>query len=180
MNADQLDHSAVHTQTSPVREFPPRITLCVGAVVLRENRVLFVRQTYGSLKGTWSLPWGFVDGKTPEGVLEPPDVAAVRETREEAGIVATVEGLLGVQNHSSPAGELRLYLLFLCRHLSGEPMPDGQETDKAAYFSLREMEGFSEPFDEFCEWLARRVLEDKHRVTPPMPANPYAPYLAFL
>ena len=66
---------------------PPRITLCVGAVVLRENKVLFVRQNYGGLKGKWSLPWGFVDGKKSDGSLETPDMAAIRETQEEAGVV---------------------------------------------------------------------------------------------
>ena len=58
----------------------PSITLCVGAVVMREGKVLFIRQAYGKLKGKWSLPWGFVDGWTPDGSLETPDRAAVRET----------------------------------------------------------------------------------------------------
>jgi ADP-ribose pyrophosphatase YjhB (NUDIX family) len=158
--------------------FPPRITLCVGAVVLRENKVLFVRQTYGGLKGKWSLPWGFVDGKKPDDSLEPPDMAAIRETQEEAGVVAKVEGLLGVQNHSN-GGEPRLYIIFLCHHISGEPTPDNHETDKAAYFSLDEIESFSEPFDEFCEWMARRVLKGQHHIIPQQAMNPYHPYLAF-
>jgi ADP-ribose pyrophosphatase YjhB (NUDIX family) len=158
---------------------PPRITLCVGDVVIRENKVLFVRQTYGGLKGKWSLPWGFVDGKKSDGTLEPPDMAAIRETLEEAGVVANVEGLLGIQNHSD-GKEPRLYIIFLCRHISGEPSPDHRETDKAAYFSLSEISSFTEPFDKFCEWMAKRVLEGQCHIIPPEPANPYYPYLAFL
>lgn len=157
---------------------PSQITLCVGAVVLRENKVLFVRQTYGGLKGKWSLPWGFVDGKKPDGSLESPDMAAIRETQEEAGIVAKVEGLLGIQNHSNN-GEPRLYIIFLCRHINGEPTPDNRETDKAAYFSLDEMASFDEPFDEFCEWMASRVLMGQLNVIPQQSTNPYHPYLAF-
>ena len=159
--------------------FPPQITLCVGAVVLQENKVLFVRQTYGGLKGKWSLPWGFVDGKKSDGSLEPPEIAAIRETQEEAGVVAKVDGLLGVQNHSSN-GEPRLYIIFLCHHVSGEPTPDNHETDGAAYFSLDEMESFNEPFDEFCEWMAIRVLKNQHHVIPLESSNPYQPHLAFL
>jgi ADP-ribose pyrophosphatase YjhB (NUDIX family) len=159
--------------------FPPRITLCVGAVVLQENKVLFVRQTYGGLKGKWSLPWGFVDGKKSDGSLEPPDAAVIREVHEEAGVVAKVEGLLGIQNHSND-GESRLYIIFLCHPISGEPTPDQHETDKAAYFSLDEMADFDEPFDAFCEWMARRVLEGQYHLIPPESANPYPPYLAFL
>ena len=147
--------------------------------MLQDNKVLFVRQTYGGLKGKWSLPWGFVDGKKSDGSLEPPDVAAIREVHEEAGVDAKVEGLLGIQNHSN-CGEPRLYIIFLCRHLSGEPTPDNHETDKAAYFSLDEMACVNEPFDEFCEWMARRVLDGQYRLIPPESANPYYPYLAFL
>jgi ADP-ribose pyrophosphatase YjhB (NUDIX family) len=158
---------------------PPRIALCVGAVVLQENKVLFVRQTYGGLKGKWSLPWGFVDGKKTDGSLEPPDMAAIREIHEEAGVDAKVEGLLGVQNHSN-GGEPRLYILFLCRPIRGEPSPDNHETDKAAYFSLDEMTGFNEPFDEFCEWLAKRVLEGQYHFIPAVSSNPYYPHMAFL
>ena len=158
--------------------FPPKVTLCVGAVVLRENKVLFVRQAYGTLVGTWSLPWGYVDGKKPDGSLEPPEMAAIREIKEEAGVDAKVEGLLGIQNHRSN-GEPRLYIIFLCRHLNGEPTPDMHETDRAAYFSLDEIQAFSEPFDEFCKWMAMRVLKDQHHVIPMESSNPYQPHQAF-
>ena len=146
--------------------------------MLRENKVLFVRQTYGGLKGKWSLPWGFVEGKKSDGSLETPDMAAIRETQEEAGVVVKVEGLLGVQNHSDN-GEPRLYIVFLCHHINGEPVPDNHETDSAAYFSLDEMANFNEPFDEFCEWVAKRVLEGQQHVIPLQSINPYHPYLAF-
>jgi len=154
--------------------------LCVGAVVLRGEKVLFVRQTYGKLRGKWSLPWGFVDGIGPNGCPEPPDEAAIRETDEEAGVAARVEGLLGIQNHGTGEGKLGLYILYLCHHVSGEPTPDHHETDRAAYFSLDEMASFDEPFDEFCAWIARRVLTNEHHVTPPTANNPYRPHLAFL
>jgi ADP-ribose pyrophosphatase YjhB (NUDIX family) len=160
--------------------FPPQITLCVGAVVLRENKVLFVRQAYGGLKGKWSLPWGFVEGKKPDGSIEPPEMAATRETCEEARVIAKVDGLLAVQNHSTSEMEPRLYLVFLCHHVAGEPEPDNHETDGAAYFSLEEMANFHEPFDEFCEWMAKHVLEGRYHVLQPQPANPYSPHLAFL
>jgi ADP-ribose pyrophosphatase YjhB (NUDIX family) len=157
-----------------------RIMLCVGAVVLRGDGVLFVRQTYGKLKGVWSLPWGLVDGAGPDGSPEPPHQAAVRETREEAGVTARVQGLLGVQNHITQDGKLALYLLYLCDHISGEPTPDDYETDRAAYFSLDEIESLGEPVDDFCRWMACRVLANEHHVTPPTASNPYHPHLAFL
>lgn len=171
---------AEESQFSP--DFPPTMIVCVGSVVLRRNKVLFARQTYGeTLKGKWTLPWGFVQGEYPSSYFDPPHVAALRETREEAGVVAAVDGLLGIQNPGrSKEGDARLYILFLCHHVSGEPIPDNQETDRAAYFSLEELKGMKEAVDPFCYWIATRVLEGQYTVVPPEPENPYAPHLAFL
>ena len=163
-------------------DFPPKMQVCVGSVVLREDRVLFARQTYGeTLKGRWTLPWGFVQGEDPDTYYDPPHVAALRETQEEAGVVAEVDGLLGIQNPSpSKGGDPRLYILFLCHHVSGEPTPDDGETDRAAYFSLEELQEIEENVDPFCYWLATRVLQGQHTIIRPEPGNPYAPHLAFL
>lgn len=162
------------TPSDPVPEFPPKKILCVGAIVLRDNKALWVRQTYGYLKGKWSTPWGFVDwGDTP-------DEAAVRETLEEAGVVAEVEGLIGVQNRANRKNDRpNLYLIYLCRHVSGDPTPDGVETDAARYFSLDEMEAFEEEFDNFCEWVVRRVLMGDYRLLLPTTDNPYGSDVSF-
>jgi ADP-ribose pyrophosphatase YjhB (NUDIX family) len=144
----------------------------VGAVVLRRNRALFVRQAKGhSLAGQWSIPWGFWDA------AEPPEAAALREIQEEGGITAEIKGLLGIQNLRRRGW---VALLFLCCHVEGEPVPDGFETDSAAYFSLEEMDAFDEPFEPWCEWLVRRVLSGQHHVVPVVVGNPYRPRLAFL
>ncbi|HEX3054256.1 MAG TPA: NUDIX domain-containing protein [Aggregatilineaceae bacterium] len=159
----------------------PAITVCVGAVVRRDDQVLFVRQTYGdNLTGVWTLPWGYVDGVDPNNQLEPPHMAALREVLEEGGITADIEGFLGLQNHAAPSGDLRLYLLYLCRHRSGDPTPDGHETDRAAYFSLDDLASLSDPIDDFCVWLVCRVLRGEFHLIPPNLANPYAPHAAFL
>lgn len=153
--------------------WPPRIVACAGTVVLQGNRALFVRQAKGhSLEGQWSIPWGIVD---PE---ESPDAAAVRETQEEGGVIARIEGLLGIQNLRR-AGWIGI--VFLCQHVTGMPMSDGGiETDQAAYFSLEEMDMFDEPFEPWCEWLVRRVLKGEYHLIPSEPDNPYQPRLAFL
>ncbi len=48
--------------------WPPKMAVCVGAVILQGEKVLFIRQAPGhSLAGQWSIPWGLVDeGVTPE------------------------------------------------------------------------------------------------------------------
>jgi ADP-ribose pyrophosphatase YjhB (NUDIX family) len=153
-------------------DWPPKIAVCGGAVVLKEDRALFVRQAKGhSLEGQWSIPWGVVE---PD---EAPEVAALRETMEEGGIEAEIEGLLGLQNLRR---EGWIAVVFLCRHVGGEPRSDGGiETDAAGYFSLEEMEEFEEPFEPWCEWLVRRVLGGEYHLIPPELGNPYHPRLAF-
>lgn len=154
-------------------EWPPKLVVCVGAVVRQGNRALFVRQAKGHpLEGQWSIPWGFVD---PE---ESPDSAALRETLEESGVVAKVEGLLGMQQLHRKGW---IAIVFLCRHLSGDPKADGGiETDNAAYFSIEEMESFNEPFEPWCEWLVRRILGSEYNIISPEPRNPYQPLQAYL
>jgi ADP-ribose pyrophosphatase YjhB (NUDIX family) len=159
-------------QTQNLSDWPPRIAACAGAVVLQGKQALFIRQAKGhSLEGQWSIPWGIID---PE---ESPEIAALRETREESGIVAEVEGLLGIQNLHRQGW---IGIVFLCRHVSGIPTPDGVETDRAGYLSLEQMDAMNEPFEPWCEWLVRRVLQGEYHIIPPVLNNPYQPHLAFL
>lgn len=157
------------TETSP---WPPKMAVCVGAVVLHAGRILFIRQAQGhSLAGRWSIPWGLVDeGETPED-------AALRETFEESGVSAALDGLLGIQNLPTPGW---IGIVFACHALSGQPRPDGVETDAAAYFSREELLTFNEPFEPWSQWLALRVLGGKCRVIPAEPETTYAPRKGFL
>lgn len=160
-------------QAEDLPAWPPKMVVCVGAVVLQEDRALFVRQAKGhSLEGQWSIPWGVVDPG------ESPDAAILREIREEGGIVAEIEGLLGIQNLSQ---EGWLGVVFLCQHVRGTPTPDGGvETDRAAYFSLADMDTLPEPFEPWCAWLVRRVLRGEHQAIPLESNNPYRPRTAYL
>ena len=154
-----------------MNDWPPRMAVCVGTVVLRDERVLWIRQAAGaSLAGQWSIPWGLVEPN------ETPEQAALRETHEEAGVTAEVAGLLGYQNLPSPGW---LGLVFLCRHAGGEPRPDGHETDRGAYLSEAEMAALPETVDPWCAWIVRRVLRGVYRPALPVTDNPYHPQKAF-
>lgn len=158
--------------TSPNTAWPPRIVVCVGTAVLRDNKILLIRQAKGtSLAGQWSIPWGVVEqGETP-------DEAALRETREEGGVTAIITGLLGYQNFN---WETMTALIYLCQHVSGEPQhDDGHETDAAAYFSLAELDALNEPIEPWCDWLARRVLQGNYHLIPLVADNPQQPRAAF-
>jgi 8-oxo-dGTP pyrophosphatase MutT (NUDIX family) len=66
------------------RRQAPRKSVAVGAVVQKDLSLLFVRHNYGLLRGQWSFPTGFAEP------FESPDVTALREVKEEGGIIAAV------------------------------------------------------------------------------------------
>ncbi len=139
-------------------QFPPTMPVTVSAAVRRDDTLLFIRGTYGDFKGIWTFPTGFVD----EG--EQPDVAAVRETKEEAGVVCAVEGLVSAVTlvwRNRPM----LYLVFLARYISGDPVPDRQETEAAAFFGLDALDHM--PVDGQNAFLARRILTNELKVLSP-------------
>jgi len=149
--------------------------VCIGAVVKSGPRVLLVRQAAGhSLAGQWTIPWGRLD----QG--ESPTAAAVREVLEESHVVAEVEGLLGMQELPAP-WEGWVALIFQCSHASGDPRPDGHETDAARYFSASEFEALTEPTEPWSAWLVRRVFAGK--AIPKIhvdEANPFVGHPSFL
>ncbi len=153
-------------------EWPPRKVVCVGAVVVKEDRVLFIRQAEGHEQaGKWSIPWGFVE---PE---ETPDHAALRETLEESGIKATIDGLLGFQN-LKPTGWIGI--IFLCHPIGGDLNADGIETDQVAYLSKSDLDTLQEPILGWCKWMAQWVLNGEHTLIPYDPNRPDKPKGAFL
>ena len=66
-----------------------RPTLCVGAVVVEDGRLLLVRRGHAPDAGAWSIPGGRVE----EG--ETLGEAVVRELREETGVDGICGPMLG-------------------------------------------------------------------------------------
>jgi ADP-ribose pyrophosphatase YjhB (NUDIX family) len=66
-----------------------RPEVCVGAVVLHDERLLLVRRGRGAALGLWSVPGGRVE---PSERLE---AAVIREVAEETGLRVVVEKWIG-------------------------------------------------------------------------------------
>ena len=147
---------------------------CVGAVVVRDDAILAVRQAAGhQLEGQWTFPWG----KLESG--ESPSAAAVREVSEEAGVVAEIKGLIGVQELPEPWVGWNAFV-YLCEHASGEPNADNNETDSAAYLTLDQLEELKSGFEPWSYWVSRRVLLGDITVIEPSASNPFFPSPGFL
>jgi 8-oxo-dGTP diphosphatase len=101
------------------REFPELPLVGVGAIIIEGDRVLLVKRAQPPIQGQWSIPGGVLE--VGEMVRE----AAVREAREETGLVVEPGELLGVYDRILRDPEQRVqyhYVLvdFLCRPVGGE------------------------------------------------------------
>ena len=106
------------------REFPELPLVGVGAVIVERDyagreRVLLVKRAHPPLQAQWSIPGGVLE--VGELVRE----AAIREAREETGLVIEPGELLGVFDRILRDAEKQVqyhYVLidFLCRRVSGE------------------------------------------------------------
>lgn len=92
----------------------------VGAIIVREGRVLLVRRGNEPGKGLWSVPGGKLEwGESLEDAVR-------REALEETSLVVEVVRLAGVSELRFPedtgSPEYHYVLLdYVCRSLSGEP-----------------------------------------------------------
>src|SRR5271169_1124621 len=101
------------------REFPELPLVGVGAIIIEDARVLLVKRAHPPIQGQWSIPGGVLE--VGELVRE----AAVREAREETGLIVEPGDLLGVYDRVLRDAEQRVqyhYVLidFLCRRVGGE------------------------------------------------------------
>jgi len=148
--------------------------VCVGGIVRRDDGVLLVRQSPGhSLEGLWTIPWGQLERG------ESPTAAVLREIEEEAGVIAQVDGLLGIQELPEPWLGM-LGILFLCTHVSGTPRPDNHETDAARFFANGRDPAFDEPIEPLSAWLINRVLAGEFTLLEMNADGPYLPNPTYL
>ena len=101
------------------REFPEHPLVGIGAIIIKDERVVLVKRAHPPIQGQWSIPGGVLE--VGELVRE----AAVREAREETGLIVEPGELLGVYDRVLRDPEKRVqyhYVLidFLCRPIGGD------------------------------------------------------------
>jgi 8-oxo-dGTP diphosphatase len=95
------------------------MTVVAAALAQEGNEILLQQRAPGrAMAGLWEFP----GGKVEAGEL--PEVALVRELREELGIEVETADLLPACFASAPLGERHMILLlYLCRRWQGNPRP---------------------------------------------------------
>ena len=117
--------AAVLFEGTMEREYPDRPILAVGAVVVKDGKVLLARRGADPGRGLWSLPGGAV--QPGEGLK----AAVVRELREECGIEVAVEEAAEVVERMIPdaGGRLQYHYVILdyrARWLRGDLLPSDE------------------------------------------------------
>lgn len=119
------------------REFPETPLVGVGAIIIEDARVLLVKRAHPPLQAQWSIPGGVLE--VGELVRE----AAIREAREETGLIVEPGDLLGVYDRVLRNAEQRVqyhYVLidFLCRRAGGE-LQAADDAAEVRWFTREEL-----------------------------------------
>ncbi|HTN78378.1 MAG TPA: NUDIX hydrolase [Acidimicrobiales bacterium] len=134
-----------------------RPELCVGAIALREARVLLVRRGTEPGRGKWSVPGGRVEAG--ETIAE----AVVRELREETGLVGRCGALIGWVERIGPDHHF-VILDFAVSVDDGQPVA-GDDADDAQWASRDELDAL-ELVDGLLDFLVEHgVMEARTDVS---------------
>ena len=99
----------------------------VTGVVIREDKVLLARHTYGGGKGKLIIPGGYVNfGETPQEAL-------VREYMEETQIKVKPTNIIGVRFNMHD-----WYIAFRAEYISGEACSDNDENSEVLWIAIDE------------------------------------------
>lgn len=95
-------------------------------------------------RGADATGWLTIGGAVDPG--ESPAEAAIREAREETGLVVEPTRLSGVYSSPEivyPNGDRCIYVItaFRCRVVGGEARPDGEEVLELAWFHVNDLPG---------------------------------------
>ena len=139
------------------RDYPDRPIVGVGAVIVAEGRALVVKRATEPLKGQWSIPGGAVElGETLRQ-------AAVRETREETGLVVEAGDVLEVFDsiYRDPDGRAQFHYVlvdFGCRVVGGA-LQAASDASAVRWVSAEELAGLK--LAPNAERMIRKALGKK-------------------
>lgn len=99
----------------------------VAGIVLREDKVLLARHTYGGGKGKLIIPGGYINRN------ETPQDAVKREVFEETGIIVEPLDIVGIRFNLKD-----WYVIFTAKYISGEEKSDGNENSEVVWVDIKD------------------------------------------
>ncbi|MDD3732278.1 MAG: NUDIX hydrolase [candidate division Zixibacteria bacterium] len=122
-----------------------------GAIIVDEDRILFVKRAHPPKIGWWCLPAGFMEWD------EHPTQTAIREVREETGLEVELVSFFEVYSgHDDPRSNAIL-LLYLARVTGGElrAADDAQEVRFFSFDALPEKIAFASHIQALQDYRRR-------------------------
>lgn len=121
----------------------------VTGVVIKDNKVLLARHTYGGGKGMLIIPGGYVnEGETPQDALR-------REYREETNIEVEPGNIIGIRFNQKD-----WYIAFRAEYLSGDARSDHDENSEVVWMDVSEIFN-REDVPELTKKLVRSALNEQ-------------------
>jgi len=138
------------------REFPEIPLVGIGAIIIENSRVLLVKRAHPPIQGQWSIPGGVLE------VGELIRDAAIREAREETGLIVEPGELLGVFDRILRSPDQRVqyhYVLidFLCRCVGGELLA-ATDAAEVSWFTREELPALNlaaDTLEVICKGFAK-------------------------
>jgi ADP-ribose pyrophosphatase YjhB (NUDIX family) len=104
-----------------------------AAVAVRRGReVLLCRRDIDPYRGHWTLPAGYQE------VDETIETAAVREVREETGLIVKLTGLLDVLTTTDDPRKPAILVVYEAQEVDGDLLP-GSDAREVAFHSLDQL-----------------------------------------
>ncbi len=103
-----------------------------AAAVLRGREVLLCRRAIDPYRGGWCLPAGYQE------IDESIESTAVREVREETGLVVRLTGLLDVLTTTDDPRKPAILVCYEAEEVDGELQP-GSDADEVAFHPLERL-----------------------------------------
>lgn len=97
----------------------------VAGVVIKDNKVLLARHTYGNGKGMLIIPGGYVN------YCETPQQALKREYMEETKIEVEPQDIIGIRFNMHD-----WYIVFSAKYISGEARSDNDENSEVIWLDI--------------------------------------------
>lgn len=147
-------------------------SISVGALLVKDGKMLLVRRKHAPGKGKWTNPGGYIEQ------MEPVAMSVVREVFEETAITASVSDIVMIGDY--PGRVHNVYIGFLMQYVDGVPTPDHTEVDAAGFFSWQEIEQMD--VADMTKELAKIAFENvgglSHNQRPKSELNGYIFYNA--
>ena len=115
-------------ESRPRRKYPDAPLVGVGAVAIKDGKILVVKRAFEPGAGKWSVPGGLVE------IGEKLSEACAREMKEETGIEIEVLELINVFDmiDRDESGKIRYHYVladFLAKPVGGTERPSPEVTD---------------------------------------------------